>query len=317
MAAIWRSILKVEDIGVRDDFFQLGGHSLDVILLAREIRTIFNVELPVPELFRYSNIDEMARFISDGMAGAVAVPGPEQPVLLNAPGMPEVFMFPPQIGYGLVYKEMVNYIPEWSLYAFNYLEIEERMEVYARQVAALQKGDSCVVFGYSAGGNLAYDVVRAIEAEGGVVSDLVIMDSFSRVSAIMPEREELIREFLVEVEADIERMGIGYLKEQVVARVRAYTLCHDASVTRGRVNAHIHLITGDDREQRREALRPVDGRILGPSGRGFYESTDWEDFTTAGCTVYRGHGDHIDMLNAPNMEKNMALLKKILDKVNQ
>ncbi len=72
----------------------------------------------------------------------------------------------------------------------------------------------------------------------------------------------------------------------------------------------VHSLQGAER-------RPVDDGILGPGGKDFYACTDWEDFTTEGCTVYRGHGDHIDMLNAPNMKKNMTLLKRILDKVNQ
>ena len=44
LAAIWSELLKVENIGINDDFFDLGGHSLLAIKALSRIRDIFEVE---------------------------------------------------------------------------------------------------------------------------------------------------------------------------------------------------------------------------------------------------------------------------------
>jgi amino acid adenylation domain-containing protein len=51
MASIWSNILDVVDVGVLDDFFALGGHSLLLVQVAAQIREAFEIELPLRSLF--------------------------------------------------------------------------------------------------------------------------------------------------------------------------------------------------------------------------------------------------------------------------
>jgi acyl carrier protein len=61
---IWRELLKVEQISICDNFFQLGGHSLLLTRLASNIRTVFKVNLPIPTLFNGPTIVEMTEAIA-------------------------------------------------------------------------------------------------------------------------------------------------------------------------------------------------------------------------------------------------------------
>ncbi len=82
LAEIWSDLLGVERVGIHDDFFQLGGHSLLVAKLAARVRQAFKVELPLVEVFKNPTIAQLA--------GAVEKPGmaselPELPPIRRVP----------------------------------------------------------------------------------------------------------------------------------------------------------------------------------------------------------------------------------------
>ncbi|MGE6577244.1 amino acid adenylation domain-containing protein [Paenibacillus xylanexedens] len=64
LAEIWKSVLGLEHIGVHDNFFDLGGHSLRATTLVSKVHQELNVELPLRDVFRYSTIEQMALAIS-------------------------------------------------------------------------------------------------------------------------------------------------------------------------------------------------------------------------------------------------------------
>jgi amino acid adenylation domain-containing protein len=65
LVAIWADVLDlpVERIGVQDDFFALGGHSLKAVMLVARIRQSFGIDVPLRTLFEQRSVQRLAQFV--------------------------------------------------------------------------------------------------------------------------------------------------------------------------------------------------------------------------------------------------------------
>jgi acyl carrier protein len=60
LASLWQDLLAVEEVGVEESFFDLGGHSLMAGRLIVRVRDLFGVELPVRAVFESPTVGAMA-----------------------------------------------------------------------------------------------------------------------------------------------------------------------------------------------------------------------------------------------------------------
>lgn len=76
IAAIWAEFLGLEQVGLRDNFFDLGGHSVLVARVRLRLQKLFDSDISMSEMFRYTTVESLARRIEAGAAsrkkGAVA-----------------------------------------------------------------------------------------------------------------------------------------------------------------------------------------------------------------------------------------------------
>ncbi|HEX2270346.1 MAG TPA: phosphopantetheine-binding protein [Pyrinomonadaceae bacterium] len=63
LASLWSEVLKVERVGINDNFFDLGGHSLLATRLMFQLRERFNVDVPLRALFEAPTIATLAPVI--------------------------------------------------------------------------------------------------------------------------------------------------------------------------------------------------------------------------------------------------------------
>jgi hypothetical protein len=73
MARIWAEALRIESVGVRDNFFDLGGHSLLLIEVQQRLRDELGLNIPVVELFARPTISLLAEFAVGEPAEPVAI----------------------------------------------------------------------------------------------------------------------------------------------------------------------------------------------------------------------------------------------------
>jgi len=78
IAQIWQRVLKLDAVGTRDNFFDLGGHSLSLIRVHSEIQEHLDRKIPMVEMFRFPTVGALAGFLA-GEADARADKPPAGP----------------------------------------------------------------------------------------------------------------------------------------------------------------------------------------------------------------------------------------------
>jgi surfactin family lipopeptide synthetase C len=68
MASIWEELLKQKHVGIYDNFFEQGGHSLLLTQLASRIRKVFGIEIPLRVIFDAPTIVEITKAIVERQA---------------------------------------------------------------------------------------------------------------------------------------------------------------------------------------------------------------------------------------------------------
>ncbi len=69
VASAWADILDVEEVGVDQNFFDLGGHSLLLAKVQIWIEATFRRRVPLVRLFEYPTVATLARFLDEGGSG--------------------------------------------------------------------------------------------------------------------------------------------------------------------------------------------------------------------------------------------------------
>jgi len=72
---VWSDVLGVDRVGVRDNFFDLGGHSLLLIRVHARLKQELDADVAVVDLFRYPTIESMAAWLERRHRGIALAAG--------------------------------------------------------------------------------------------------------------------------------------------------------------------------------------------------------------------------------------------------
>jgi acyl carrier protein len=309
LVGIWANTLKLERVGVHENFFALGGDSLLAMQLIHETSSVFEVELPIRTLFAAPTVAGQAREIERLRAAASEEQPTHYPPLvpLRPHGSKPPF-FLVAGGFGgeeelIVYAGLARYLdPQRPFYGLRIRGVDDLVEPHetveamaAEHVAEIRRvqpqgpyfiGGSCL------GGIVALEIGQQIFAQGGRVESLILIDSdflswnsFLRYRIRRVLKLEILR--LIQGRRQSKAQFLSLLKEKILIWA-----CPSLEQKRGREKVRIGLTYL--KRVRRYTPRPYHGPIthIICEERTRDLSVDWCDVACAGLDVRYVPGDH-------------------------
>lgn len=184
LCEIWEKLLKVSPIGIKDNFFNVGGHSLLALRLMAEVQQSFQRTLPLAVLFERGTIKELAKMLREQIAS------PESSLVAIQPQGERTAVFFVHVGSGnvLCYLDLARYVGlDQPFYAIQdpsllgtippFESLEHMAAHYVQCVQAAQASGPYLLGGWSYGGLVAFEMARQLTAAGEEVALLAILDS--------------------------------------------------------------------------------------------------------------------------------------------
>ena len=185
---VWEEMLGVEDIGVNDDFFALGGHSLKALNLIERINKLFSCKLPATQIYRSPTIKQLCLTIEQCFVkqqSNIVIP-----LKMAGEKPPYLFLCHPISGLIYCFNDFsVQSDLPLSIYGLQdpsvdrnrmlYDSLLEMAEDYLSAIKKIQPDGPYFLMGYSFGGNLVYEVAHLLQQEGQKIDLLAMIDSWA------------------------------------------------------------------------------------------------------------------------------------------
>lgn len=311
--SIWQAALQTEMIGVHDNFFDLGGHSILAVGVVSRIESALQRPCALALLFKHPTVADLADALSQkalpdehkDIPVAVLHPQGKGPGLFLLAGAEMYRRLAQQLDadmpvYGVFSQTEIDLLEQPTDQAAPVVTVETLAREYKALIRSIQPHGPYFLGGFSIGGLLAFEVARQLRTEGETIGLIALLDSrlpghgFRHLMAGVVRRLRLLR-----------RQGLGHLLHIYRVYRRQAEQRHEPGSRRIHVysqaiRAHeavpcdlpaVFLQAGDD-----------------PSTAPAY---GWRSLVP-GLTVERVPGKHMDILETPHVDVLSAALRQHL-----
>ncbi|MBN3876527.1 amino acid adenylation domain-containing protein [Nostoc sp.] len=213
LTQIWSRILKVDKVGVKDNFFDLGGHSLLTPYLMAQIKQQFGKNIAIASLYQNPTIEQLATIVpfdSDSKSGSPLV------ILQPHGSKPPLFCLPGAAGYPFYLYDLARCLgSDQPFYSFQAIAPSEGGELitqvedvairYIQELFVVQPQGPYFLAGHSFGGKLAFEMAQQLLRKGHKVALVAILDTTAPFHQKNPSAFDLDNtKWLVELADTIE-----------------------------------------------------------------------------------------------------------------
>ncbi len=213
LVEIWGEVLGTGRVGVRDSFFDLGGHSLSGVFLMARIKRRLGRTLPLAVLFETPTVEALAALLS--RPGGEPGGGPRRPVVAMKPdgARPPFFCVHPAGGNVLCYLDLARHLPlEQPFYALQTVggalptagggpsDLPAMAARYVAEVRRMRPRGPYRLGGWSLGGLIAFEMARQLAAAGEEPELVALLDTVPPpAAAAEPAAGELVARFAADL----------------------------------------------------------------------------------------------------------------------
>ena len=336
LVRIWQAVLAVDRVGTRDNFFDVGGHSLLAAQMFAQVEARLGVRLPLATLFQAPTIEGLAAIIGQGRTSeswrslvAIQPAGTRQPLFAvpgvggNVIGYHDLsrLLGPDQPFYGLQSRGLSGTESPRT-------DIEDMAAAYLAEIRQVQPEGPYNLLGACMGAVVAYEMAQQLHAAGEQVGLLALLEP--RPPPRTPRREVLppqtrtlqfiarrLRRYVYTLARLRGRQRFEYLRErfqvlkQMIVQRDLFRGDRGAFHTRVVRQANLAAV-------HRYQPRVYPGRVVLflAEGRNVASGEDprlgWSRIAAGGLAVHSVPGDNSGlMLTKPNVEALAPLLKAL------
>ncbi|MGL5940629.1 MAG: non-ribosomal peptide synthetase [Waterburya sp.] len=334
-----QEILGVKSISLQDNFIELGGNSLLAARLVTEIKHKYQQSISVANVFQAATLENLATLIRQEQNSSQ----PQSFVPIKQGNSDLILFGIHNLGYGLeFYRPLAKYLSEdiglHGLSSFlnndpnkpHPRDILALATYYTEELLKIQPQGPYYLMGVSFGGVIAYEIAQKLVSLGHEVKFLGLVDTFCPSQNAVRKDLPLQQRFLGHLHK-IRTKGISHILERV--KWRLDLAMHLTRSNLYRINwikenfadktsrnydraEYIQLTREHQKINKNYVIQPYPGSInLFRAADDMDSKLDWEKLALSGLSIDDVPGEHLEILQEPNVrilaEKlQLALLEK-------
>ena len=198
MVKLWEDILDREDIGIEDNFFEIGGHSMKALQMVSRVNSEMDLRINLGDVIGAPYIKDLAELISNSQEEYNNIITLSEQEEINN----DLFFFPPLMGTSLSYMGIVKLLKDdFNCYGiqdngFDYDDpfektLDDKAWNFARQIMANTEPKHVWLLGFSLGASVAFETAKILEGKG-YTTRLILIDR--NISRRKPKLTEELRQ---------------------------------------------------------------------------------------------------------------------------
>lgn len=292
VVTLWQQVLRQDSIGIDDNFFNLGGNSINAIQLVTQLSKLYGKEILLNDFWIHPSISALTDALASDRKQSVMIP------LNTRPNAQIVFCFPPISGFGAVFRSLAGHLP-YAFYSFDIVADVDFVTYAIAAIKQIQPHGTYVLLGYSAGGNYAYNVATALKNQGEEVRALILIDSIRMTPDSILNAQE--KEDVIAWAIQESQLPATLDKSFIEKTMRAYLDFILYHPNQSDLTTDIFCVNA----QEQEGLALLNDVF----------NKNWNDSTRGNVATYQAKGNHFEVLAEPHIAHNAKIIQSVLEKL--